>query len=265
MESGPPGGPAVFLIHGWACSAFSYRHTMPALATAGFRALSMDLRGHGQSDKPRGFDPYRLDAFVADIVETLDALELSRTSLIGQSLGGAIAMRVALAQPERIERLALISPVGLGRVRLAPLARPLPRQLAPVLPHLASRGLFGAVLRLAYGPRAAVAEREVDEYWAPTRDPAFVQALYAMLQEIDWKPLTEQRLRALCQPTLLICGTRDVVIPPRSLARYTRYLRNLETVLIPNAGHAVHETSPAATNRELVRFLSAVALGGTRG
>lgn len=258
VEAGPATGPPVFLVHGWACSVFSFRHTIPALADAGYHVLSADLKGHGQSDKPLGPGQYRTDAFVTNVLETLDALGVERTALVGHSMGAAIAVRVALAQPDRVERLALLSPVGLGQVRLVCLARPFPRGLGRILPPLAMRWLFALALRLAYGPREAVSKRAVDEYWAPTADSSFVRALWAMLHDMEWDPLVESDLRAVRQPTLVLRGARDLLIASGALAFG-------ETVVVPDGGHALPESNPVETNRELLRFLGAVARSGTMG
>jgi len=64
VERGDPDSPAVLLVHGWGCSAYVFRFTMPALAAAGFRVISIDLKGHGLSDKPQRPEEYTIDALV---------------------------------------------------------------------------------------------------------------------------------------------------------------------------------------------------------
>src|SRR6266478_711777 len=74
VERGDPTSPPIVLIHGWGCTAYVFRYNMPALADAGFRAIAVDLKGHGLSDKPLAPEEYTIDALVEHLREILDAL-----------------------------------------------------------------------------------------------------------------------------------------------------------------------------------------------
>jgi 4,5:9,10-diseco-3-hydroxy-5,9,17-trioxoandrosta-1(10),2-diene-4-oate hydrolase len=107
------GEPVVF-IHGsgpGASGHSNFKQNYPQFAAAGYRVIVPDLPGYGASDKPETL--YTLDFFVAALSELLDRLDIGRCILVGNSLGGAIALKLALDQPRRISRLALMAPGGL--------------------------------------------------------------------------------------------------------------------------------------------------------
>ena len=113
LESGS-GLPVVFLHgSGPGASAYSnFKQNFPALVAAGYRAVLPDLLGFGHSDKPSGID-YTLDLFSSTLLELLDALDLGNCVLVGNSLGGAVALRIAIDHPGRVRKLVLMAPGGI--------------------------------------------------------------------------------------------------------------------------------------------------------
>src|SRR5678816_822169 len=107
-ESGPSDGRPVVMLHGWGASLYMYRHALDRFPRAGIRGIAVDLRGYGLSDKPAADDSYSLNAYCADLDALLDELQLPTASLVGQSMGGGLALRYALAQPARVSTLTLI-------------------------------------------------------------------------------------------------------------------------------------------------------------
>ena len=107
-------GPVVLWLHGSGpgASGFSnFKGNYPAFAAAGFRNLVVDLPGFGRSDKPEDAQ-YNLDFFVTAMTGFLTAVGVKRATLLGNSLGGAIALGLALAEPQRVEKLILMAPGG---------------------------------------------------------------------------------------------------------------------------------------------------------
>ncbi|MDX1466046.1 MAG: alpha/beta fold hydrolase, partial [Halomonas sp.] len=107
-------GPVVVWLHGSGPGASGYSNfkgNYPAFTAAGFRNLVLDLPGFGRSDKPADVE-YHLDFFVEAVNGFLSALGITRCTLLGNSLGGAIALGQALAHPSRVERLILMAPGG---------------------------------------------------------------------------------------------------------------------------------------------------------
>ncbi|MGI9078451.1 MAG: alpha/beta fold hydrolase [Gemmatimonadaceae bacterium] len=257
-EAGDTGAPAVVCLPGWGGSQYLFRHNLAAMANAGFRAIAVALKGHGESDKPLGTGDYTLDGMVAHVFDVLDALRLQKASLVGQSMAGPIAAQVCLAAPERVEKLVLLAPVGYGPVLPVSIARVLaPTGVARPLPALAKRWLFKFVVRSMYGDLVAPSERDIDEYFAPTSDPDFVRALHRLIHHFDWRSFDDGRLRALRVPLLVIRGDSDPIIPASVLNRFRRDVPGVLIVRIPGAGHLLSEEAPEAVNRALVKFLSA--------
>jgi 4,5:9,10-diseco-3-hydroxy-5,9,17-trioxoandrosta-1(10),2-diene-4-oate hydrolase len=108
-------GPAVVFIHGSGPGANAYSNfslNYPTIADAGYRVVLPDMIGFGHSSKPAGID-YTLDLFTATCTELLDALGIQRCVLVGNSLGGAIALKIAMDQPQRVQKLVLMAPGGI--------------------------------------------------------------------------------------------------------------------------------------------------------
>jgi pimeloyl-ACP methyl ester carboxylesterase len=255
VESGPEDGEAVVMLPGWGCSAYAFRKNIRALAERGVRVIAVELKGQGCSDKPLGQGEYTVESLTRHMIQVLDALLVERASLVGLSLGGLIAARVALEAPERVNRLALLDPVGFGRVPLVGLARLFPARMGPLLPRVAGRWAFGLALRSAYGSRARPSARDVDEYFAPARDPAFVQTLWALLHEVDWRLLTADELRRLTMPLLVIFGREDRLVSSRDAERLVREAPSGRVLFIEGAGHASPEEAPDEVNAALAELI----------
>ncbi|MBC7790006.1 MAG: alpha/beta hydrolase [Anaerolineae bacterium] len=257
-QQGGTRAPAVVCLPGWGGSQYLFRHNIPALASAGFRAIAIDLKGHGVSDKPLDTDDYTLDGMVAHVLEVLDALHLEKASLIGQSMAGPIAAQISLTAFERVERLVLLAPVGYGPIRPVSIARVLaPLGVARHLPALATRWMFDLVVKSMYGDLIKPSERDIDEYFAPASDPNFVRALHRLIHHFDWSSFDDGRLRALRVPLLVIRGDSDPIVPLSVLDRFRQDVPGLRVAKIPRAGHLLTEEAPEAVNRAIVDFLSA--------
>ncbi|UCE88025.1 MAG: alpha/beta hydrolase [Deltaproteobacteria bacterium] len=94
-------GPAVVLCHGFPELAYSWRHQLPALAQAGFRAIAPDQRGYGGSSRPDAIEAYGLDALTGDLVGLLDALEIETAIFAGHDWGGFVVWAMPILHPER--------------------------------------------------------------------------------------------------------------------------------------------------------------------
>ncbi|GAC1514770.1 MAG: alpha/beta fold hydrolase [Gemmatimonadaceae bacterium] len=256
VESGPPGGSPVFLLPGWACSVYLYRKNLTALGDAGYRAISADLRGHGLSDKPGDPMLYTTGAMVAHVVGIMDAIGIRRAMVAGLSMGGALALEVALRHPERVRGAALLNPTSVsGLPWMRVLHAVTPEWIVPALPFLVRRWMVAAMLRIVYGDRARPTDRDVEEYWAPTRLAGFARAMRHLVHHFSWGRADDRRLATLTVPLLLVVGTRDRLVDERDVARHTRAVRDARVTVVPGAGHAVNEEAPAETNAALSAFL----------
>jgi pimeloyl-ACP methyl ester carboxylesterase len=114
-------GPAVLLLHGFPDTSSLWRHQIPALVAAGFRAVAPDLRGRGQTQAPPNVADYALGGMVPDLVAVLDALGIGRAHVVGHDFGAALAWIFAALRPERVDHLVVLSvghPAARGRPTL---------------------------------------------------------------------------------------------------------------------------------------------------
>jgi 4,5:9,10-diseco-3-hydroxy-5,9,17-trioxoandrosta-1(10),2-diene-4-oate hydrolase len=254
--AGPRDGVPAVLLPGWGASVYMYRHAFTHLPRYGMRVTAVDLRGFGLSDKPTRRGAYTLAEYRQDVAALLDVLGLARPVLIGQSMGGGLALRFALRQPERIRGLVLINPTGLVPLRFIPLLRLVPPEAMHVLGRRAvPRALVEFILRhVAYGDASRVTEQDVDEYWAPSQLPGYVFAATASLAEFDWSPVSDHVARALRVRTTVLLGTRD-----RLVHNDVRAVRRLAGATVHElaGGHCVHEEQPELAYRVIGEFVAA--------
>ena len=273
---GPSDGPPVLMLPGWGVCAYTFRGNLPALASAGYHAMAVDLKGHGRSDKPLGNDQYRLSAMVAHAVEIMDALQLGCPAVVAQSMAGRVAIELALAHPARVASLALVSPVGLGRVSLIRLGRLSAEPVFdPFVPMAKARPVFRIALQAAYGKLGTVEPHEVDEYWAQAQFPGFIEAARSLLGHFDWDSVPE-RVAAVRVPVTVFRGTRDRIVRANAERIATAAGLTVGAVggpatsgdsgdvsgparrlrILGGAGHALNEEAPDAVNGELAAAVS---------
>jgi pimeloyl-ACP methyl ester carboxylesterase len=256
VERGDPASPAVVLVHGWGCSSYTFHRNMPALAEAGFRAIAVDLKGHGLSDKPVASEDYTIDSLIEHLRDILDALELERPALAGHSLGGSLIYHFASRYPGRARCLGLLSPVGLTGVSLMRLYRFLtPAVLTPILRQVKPRVVVKLALTRAYGKRGHFTARDVEEYVAPSQFPEFAVAMRALLHNYDWRSADHRRLTAVSLPAAGVWGTLDHLMPADGMAMYVGLLPRIVLRAIPDAGHIITEETPDEVNEALIALL----------
>jgi pimeloyl-ACP methyl ester carboxylesterase len=248
-------GPTVVLLHGIASSLYTWSEVWPGL-TARFDTIALDLPGFGGSDLPLAPSAERLQA---SVVAFLDRLAIPRASLVGNSLGGAVAGLVAARHPERVSALVLIDAAGF---RMDAASRPaLLRAAAGGLGsalELLPRPLVALALRQVFHDDARATSQRIDEYEAPLLRPGAVAALRRLLAAPT--PSAAEfgaalgRVRAR---TLVIWGAEDGWIPVADADRFVAAIPGARKVVLAGCGHMPQEERPAETLRLLEEFLSA--------
>ena len=252
--SGPADGEPVLLLHGWAASLYSFRFLLEDLPRAGFRAYAIDFRGHGLSGKPTARASYTREALVGDVVETMRALRIPRAAVIGWSMGGAVALRLALEHPKLLTKLVLVNPAGLTTIRMIwPSALLSPAFLDVLAPYLVPRWVVSNVLDWASNGAGHLTDRDIDEYWAPSRDGDYVRAARALLRDFDWSPATAAELARVHVPTLVIVGGGDRLVT--GVGPAARHLADGRVKFFPGAGHMVHEERREEVDSAVEQFL----------
>jgi pimeloyl-ACP methyl ester carboxylesterase len=267
-ESGSREKPPVLLVHGWGASLYMWRDWFAPLAERGFHVVALDLPGHGLSDKPSEKGRYRLASLTAAVRETIAAIGLVRPHVVAQSMGGTIALDLAVSGDPAHGRLVLVNPACFGHVHLLPLAqRASPEVVEPMLARLVPRWVVDRAHRRVYGDPSLITPEDVDQYWAPSQFPGYAPAMRRLLHEFTWtRPSLStmvQRLRTLTPPTsppLVVLGTRDRLV--RDARPYAAALRKagapLEIYSSVGGGHALNEERP----REVLALVTAFLESG---
>lgn len=267
QEAGPTDGRAVFLIHGFGGSTFSWRLTLPALAEAGYHAVAIDLRNFGLSDKAWSADTSHA-AQARFVRAAMDQLGIARASLVGHSMGANVAVHLAMASPERVTSLVLVDgATGDGRsgefggplAGAAPLLLELPplRRLAQhVIRRVVTPGRLAEILGSAYLDPGTVTPETRAGYLAQTRTPDWDLALLAVIRDRNERPLPRP-LTALDIPAIVIWGAGDPWIPLASGEAIRDAIPGAAWAVIRGAGHLPFEEQPDAFMAELLRFLEA--------
>lgn len=249
------GGTPMILIHGLADEADTWRHVFLPLAQKQ-RVIALDLPGFGRSDRPRR--AYTLAFYAQTVAGLIEALGLQRATLIGSSLGGATAQRLALARPHLVEQLALIGGGLPTTAGLPPAA--LWIFLTPGVGEGAYTGLRASqdqayeTLRPYYRDldalpeedRAFLRERVWARVWSDGQRRAFLSTLrWLSIERALRAPDFYARLPHLHTPTHLIWGEQDVISPPAAGAALAALLPDATLTRIPECGHLPQQECPA--------------------
>jgi pimeloyl-ACP methyl ester carboxylesterase len=244
-------GPLLLLVHGMAGSSETWRYVMPALAER-FTVLAPDLLGQGLSDQPPV--DYSLDTHAETLRGLLLALGFERATVVGQSLGGGVAMQLAHRYPEVCERLVLLNSGGFGRgltVWLRLLSVPGFESIFPLFcgPRLRDAGeTLGAWLDRA-GVHSTPARQEIWGSYASLADPGRRHAFFRSLREVV--ELGGQAVSALGRvnsahrlPTLIVWGAEDPFIPVGHAFAAHEAIPGSRLEIFEGVGHYPHCEAP---------------------
>jgi pimeloyl-ACP methyl ester carboxylesterase len=244
-------GEPLLLIHGLGYARWGWEPVLAGLAER-FDVVLFDNRGIGESDAPPG--PYTVAEMAADAVQVLDEAGIARAHVVGTSLGGMIAQELALAHPERVDRLVLACTTPGG-----PKAHPMPQVTVALMAEAATLEPAVALRRFvenALAPATVAAHPElVDRIMAHRLATAQEPAAWAAQAAAGVGFDAYDRLGALAAPTQVVTGTEDVVVDPRNSELLCRLLPNAFAAEAPGCGHLFFWERPAAFVRGLTSFL----------
>lgn len=236
------GSPTLLFLHGNLASSRWWEKIFPLLPV-GWRALALDLRGYGLSDRPAS--GYSVDVWTADVEAFVRAKKIERMVLVGHSLGGAVALQYALDYPSVLAALVLLDPVPADGLHLGPQVFELLASMQRTLSAM-KEGL------IATAP-AALVDAFFDQLVAEgfRSIPAAFKEIPAALSGFDVFP----RLSTLSVPTLCLLGEHDLLIPRRDIERMQRRIPNSRLAIISGVGHSPQIENPPAFMKHLLTFM----------
>lgn len=256
-DEGPREDPVpVLLLHGTSASLHTWEGWVDALKGQR-RVITVDMPGFGLTG-PTAAGDYSLDAYVQFVVDVMDTLGVQQVVLGGNSLGGQIAWWTAVAHPTRVQRLVL---VDAGGYDFQPESLPIGFTIAklPVLNKLMEvtlpRGMIQSSVESVYGDPSKVTPALVDRYFELTLREGNRAALAERFRQ-GFRGEKAPLIRTIRQPTLVIWGGKDVLIPPQWGEQFAKDIPGSELAMFPDLGHVPQEEDPARTVAAVQAFLA---------
>lgn len=244
QEFGETAGAPLILIHGYSASTFTWSFAAPYFAQKGFRVFVVDLIGFGLSEKPAWSD-YTIDSQARMIVRFMNRVGIGRATIVGSSYGGAIALSVALDNPERVEKLVLSGAVCNDEIKNLPLTRmvTVPLLGEVMTPFLASSKTYvRARMRnsLHTASHHLIDETRLSSVMHPLQAADSHRSLLLTLK--NWHAARLERdAKNVAQPTLLVWGEEDRTVPLHNGRFLHRQIPNSRLIVFKNCGHIPHE------------------------
>lgn len=252
LESGT--GDPVVLIHGsgpGVTAHANWRLTIPDLAKR-YRVLAPDMVGFGYTERPDGID-FDVQTWADQVVGFLDALSIPQASLVGNSFGGAIALRVAAQHPARVQRLVLMGSVGVPF--------PLTNALDAVWGYQPSLENMRGLLDVFAYSRKLVTDELAEVRYRASIEPGFQESFSAMFpaprqRHVDAMVTSDEQIAGLPHETLIIHGRDDRVIPLRTSGRLLQLIERSQLHVFGQCGHWTQIERSTEFNRLLDDFLA---------
>ena len=247
----------ILLLHGTSASLHTWDGWVGEIS-AERRVIRVDLPGFGLTG-PFPHDDYSIERYVDFVIALLEALAVPRAIIAGSSFGGQIAWEVAATAPERVAALVLVDATGYP---FTPESIPLGFQFGRVpggrwlIGKLLPRSVIKSSLRNLYGDPALVSDALVDRYYELALREGNRRALGLRFEHFMPGETRAARIPALAQPTLILWGGKDRLIPLESGQRFAREIAGSRLVLFEHLGHVPHEESPQETAAVLREFLA---------
>jgi pimeloyl-ACP methyl ester carboxylesterase len=256
------GDNAIVFVHGLSGSWPNWLEQLPVFAQ-NHRVIAMDLPGFGHSPMPH--EPITISAYARVLDGLLEELGVSAATVVGNSMGGFVSAELAIAFPQRVERLVLVSAAGISTYRHRDVERiePYLRRVAPMIAVYAGwtaarsewvarrPGLRNIALGFVTRHPSRLPAALAAEQLRGAGKPGFMQALRA---NIDY-PISE-RLPEIACPTLIVWGDEDKVIPVGDAGVFEELIPNSRKVIFEGTGHMAMLERPVAFNELLSEFMA---------
>ena len=255
-DEGPRGDPQpIVLLHGTSASLHTWDGWAEALKGQR-RVIRMDLPGFGLTG-PMPDGNYQLTHYVEVLVALLDQLGVQQAVVAGNSFGGGLAWKLAVDHPERVSKLVLVDAAGYP---YDPTSVPIGFKVAqipwlrPVMENVLPRGMIESSVRNVYGDPSRITPDLIDRYFQLTLRAGNRQALGERFRQSPGGQYAGQ-IPSVKQPTLILWGGQDRLIPPDNADHFQRDIAGSRLVVFDSLGHVPHEEDPAATVAAVQSFL----------
>lgn len=244
QDFGEESAATIIMIHGYAASTHAWSICAPRLAEEGYRVITIDLVGFGFSEKPKWFD-YTIDAQARMVERFMDRLGIGRATIVGSSYGGAVAATLALDYPERVEKLGLVAAVINDDQLEHPLMQlaAMPAVAEIVTPFLLdSRSYITAKLKTIFAPanHDMITPERISAFHRPLKAADAHHSVVATSR--GWSAnRIEKDLGLIKQPTLIVWGDQDQIVPLANGAKLYQEILNSRFFVFKECGHIPQE------------------------
>jgi pimeloyl-ACP methyl ester carboxylesterase len=247
QEFGDERNPKMILLHGYTASTYVWKTVAPELAEAGYHVIAVDLIGFGFSEKPAWFD-YSISSQARVVSRLMNRLGIGKATLVGSSYGGAVASWLTLDYPERVEKLVLVSAVCNDEPKFNPILRVVSipgigETFSPFLIDSKAFLKFRMQGTLDKTNHHLITRDRIESILRPLKAADAHRAL--LLTARNWNAdRIEHDAHFINQPTLLIWGENDNVIPMKHGEKLYDRILNSRLVILKNCGHIPPEEKP---------------------
>lgn len=245
-------GPVLVLGHSFLCSGEMWVPQVAALSSR-YRVINVDLPGHGRSEPATR--PFSLEDLAGHVIALLDHLRIERVVWAGLSIGGMVALRGALARPDRVDGLVLLDTTAGDEAFVSKMKF----RMMGLMARLFGIGpLMPSIVPLMFGPTSRKDQTDLVQAWrsriAATDIPSLLLTLDALMSRESLLP----QLPTVNVPALVMVGEEDAALPPDHSRAIAAHLPQATLDIVPNAGHLTTLEQPDVVNEAMAAFLAKV-------
>jgi pimeloyl-ACP methyl ester carboxylesterase len=248
LEAGS--GPPVVLLHGLGADARAWRSTVPALAKTA-HVYALDFLGFGQSEKPQ--TPYRVSTLTDFVSGFIDALQIKKATVVGHSLGGWVAARLAASHPDQVDKLVLVDAAGYAEDQ-ARLIHDFLSQLDPSTAKAAEQ-ILNSLNSMPASDQEALRSLAMSYFARRLSRPDGFATASVVESILKGQDVLDGSLGQIKAPTLIVWGRDDQVVPLRAADAFAQDVPGARKIILDGCGHRPQLECPAAFNAELLMFL----------
>jgi len=253
VEAGS-GPQTIVFAHGLCMDSESFRDQLRTLSDR-YRVIAYDSRGHGRSEVPAG--TYDMDTLTADAAAFIEAVRAAPCHFAGLSMGGMVAMRLALRRPELLQSLVLIATSADAATKRQRMLTPIGSR---IIEYFGFRPLLSEFVPSMYGRTwlGSSAHRE----WATRYVLQLPRNLRYPLTVVAARKSIAAEIHTIKIPTLVMVGSEDILLPPSHAKRIAAAIEGARLVIVPDTGHLISDENPQAVDVAVERFVASLTPQG---